>query len=94
MLRILLVGPGIEREGREVIDSRFQDKPIYHGRFRLAEELLSRLGRDISDLDKQRNRRCCYSTTFTKRIPFYEGSVRARQKKITTNENLPKEEKY
>ena len=32
--------------------------------------------------------------TFTKRIPFYEGSVRARQKKITTNENLPKEEKY
>ena len=60
MLRILLVGPGIEREGREVIDSRFQDKPIYHGRFRLAEELLSRLGRDISDLDKQRNRRCCY----------------------------------
>ena len=76
MLRILLVGPGIEREGRDVIDSRFQDKPIYHGRFRLAEELLSRLGRDISDLDKQRNRRCCYSACFYQKDPFLPAYIR------------------
>ena len=91
MLRILLVGPGIEREGREVIDSRFQDKPIYHGRFRLAEELLSRLGRDISDLDKQRNRQYLL---LPKGSLFMKDRYVSGKKKITTNENLPKEERY